>query len=182
MKAKVLIAALFCLGFVSKTSNAQNKGVELAAYTLEITPLIGINLPYDLWGATGTLNVLGVQSALSINEAGAISVGALYHYKTNDTAYTFDAGYRHEIKSLMFNAFFDIGLHYSQFNLEIDYDSDNNCIPANCLTDSGSHSGIYAGTGLIIPLAPMTLIRLGFRFYSNPQSWVMINAGLGIRL
>ena len=175
------IALAWGLALATPVLAASSGSSALANYTLEITPMIGINLPHDFWGVENTLNVYGVQGAYSVNEAGAVTASVLYHAKDNDWAYTIDSGYRHEIASNLFNAYFDVGLHYSKFNLEIDRDSDGECIPSNCKTDSGSYVGLYAGSGLVVPLSPLTLARMGFRFYNKPQSWVLISAGLSFR-
>lgn len=174
----LLTSAVLLIG----TAFGQGKsGTTLAKYDFEITPTIGINLPYDLWGVEGTLNVYGLQGALPINDVGAISVSALYQTKGSDWGYTLDGGYRHEITSPLFNAFFDVGFHYTQMSLALDRNSDGECVPANCRTDSGSYMGMYAGSGLIVPFSSLTIARLGFRFYSNPQAWVLLSAGLGLR-
>lgn len=171
------------LALLSSIARAQSSGggVTLSKYTLEITPVVGFALPYDIWGIEGTLNTYGGQAAYSVNDDGALTAGGLFHQKSNDWAYTVDVGYRHEINSLLFHAYFDIGVHYSKFNLKIDYNSSGACVPANCRTDSGSYGGIYGGSGLVIPISSLTLVRGGFRFYNNPQAWVLITGGLSIR-
>jgi len=168
-------------GAAASAASSGGGGTTLASYSFEIAPLIGINLPYDVYGADGLLNTYGVQAGLSLDGPSSVTVSGLYHSKEGDWAWTVDGGYRHEINSALFNAFFDVGLHYSRFNLDVDRKADGTCIPASCATDSGSYVGIYLGSGIIIPLAPMTLARLGFRFYNNPQAWVLVSAGLGFR-
>jgi hypothetical protein len=181
--ARILLAATLFLGG-GAPSFAQSRGggsTSLASYTIEIAPTIGIMLPYDIWGIESTMSSYGLQGAYSINDSGALTSSIFYHKKDNDWGWTVDAGYRHEINSPLFHAYFDVGLHYTSLSLKVDRDSDGNCIPANCQTDSGTYAGLYGGSGLVIPLAPLTLARLGFRFYNNPQAWVLLSAGLGIR-
>lgn len=162
---------------------AQSKGSSggLPPYAMEFTPIVGITLPYDVRGIAGTLNAYGLQAAYSINDSGALTASGFYQLKDNDTAITADAGYRHEINSALFHAFFDVGLHYSRFSLKEDRDANGACDPANCETDTGSHVGLYIGSGVAIPMGTSTLARIGFRFYNNPQAWVMLSAGLGLR-
>lgn len=177
---KGFIFTLLAFG-TSLTAWSESGGLSLANYTFEVAPTVGINLPYDLWGAQSTLDVVGIQVAYSINDTGALTASAFYHSKGNDIAYTGDTGYRHEINSALFHAYFDVGVHYSKFKLGIDRDSAGNCDPANCKTDSGTYVGIYGGSGLVIPLSTLTLARMGFRFYNNPQAWVLLTASLGFR-
>lgn len=182
MKGLLKFFLPFSLVLGSNFAFSQSKGSgALGNYTIEVTPTVGIMLPYDFWGIEGTLNTYGIQSAYSVNDTGAITLSALYHSKDGDTGYTVDSGYRHEINSNLFHAYFDVGLHYSNFSLERDYDSEGNCVPANCRVDSGTYFGIYGGTGLVIPLGQSTLARFGFRFYNNPQAWVLLGAGIGFR-
>lgn len=181
MSMRAFIFTLFTLVAPMAALAESKGGSSLGSYTIEIAPMVGINLPYDIWGIEGTLNVYGIQTAYSLNEADALTASVLMHTKANDTAYTVDGGYRREINSALFHAFFDVGLHYSMFKLKTDYDSDGACIPSNCLTDSGTYIGIYGGSGIVIPFGTMTLARVGFRFYNNPQAWVLLSAGLGLR-
>lgn len=152
-----------------------------ASYSMEISPIIGINLPYDLWGAD-TLNVLGLRGAYRLpSPTGAFESGILYHHNGADKAYTFDLAYRHELYTGFINGFFVVGAHFSRYSLTIDRDSAGNCVPVNCQTDSGNHTGVTYGGGLLVPIGETDPLRLGVRFYNNPQTWLLLEAGWGFR-
>jgi hypothetical protein len=158
-------------------------GGELNAdYAVEIMPVVGKNLPYDLWGADdGLLSVFGLRSSLRLpNPTGSIEVSALAHHKIPDKAYSGEIAYRHEVYSNFLNGFFNIGFHYSYFDLEADLESDGSCRLPGCVTDSGSHSGLSYGGGIMLPVGVYP-IKLGVRFYQNPQSWLLLEAGYGFR-
>lgn len=175
---------LFCcsaLVFCHKAYSQSSGGTAGPGYQFEIAPLLGLNLPYDLWGTPGTLNIIGVRGAYRLpNPNGAIEGAALYHHKLPDKAYTGEVAYRHEIYTNTLNGFFVFGFHYSKFDLEIDYDSNGDCVPANCKTDSGFHSGFTYGGGILFPVGEYP-IRLGVRFYQNPQNWLLLEIGYGVR-
>jgi hypothetical protein len=151
------------------------------SYALEIAPLLGINLPYDLWGAQ-TLSVYGLRAGYRLpNPSGVAELGLLYHTKVDDKAYTVDGAYRHEVYSNLLNGFFVIGLHYSLYDLTVDYNSSGECVPKNCKTDSGSHFGLTYGAGLLVPVGETEPLRLGVRYYRNPQTWLLLEAAWGFR-
>jgi hypothetical protein len=162
--------------------HAQNSGSLISAnYAFEIAPLIGKNLPYDLWGTPGTLNVLGIRGAVRLpNPSGAIESSFLYHHAGPDKAYTFDLSFRHEIYTGFINGYFNLGAHYSRYSLEADRDGNGNCVIPGCLTDSGNHTGLTYGGGILLPIGEWP-IRLGVRFYQNPQSCLLLEASYGIR-
>lgn len=153
----------------------------LASYKWEFGGTAGLNLPYDLWGTPGTLSTLGVFGAMKVNDKGSISLGAILQHADPDRAYTAEALFRYELSSASVNAIFMAGLHYSYFSLDLDYDETGSCVPANCLTDSGSHTGIVVGGGLQIPLGNYTPFRLAMKFYQSPQIWLLLEAGIGFR-
>jgi hypothetical protein len=162
------------------SSSAARSAVD-SSYTIEFAPLLGINLPYDLWGAQ-TLSVYGLRTGYRLpNPTGVAELGLLYHTKEDDKAYTIDAAYRHEVYSGFLNGFFVIGLHYSYYDLTTDYDSDGACVPKNCRTDSGSHSGLTYGGGLLVPVGETEPLRLGVRYYKSPQTWLLLEAAWGFR-
>ncbi|MEO5668469.1 MAG: hypothetical protein ABIR96_10450 [Bdellovibrionota bacterium] len=163
---------------------SQGGGGELnAAYSLEFMPFIGKNLPYDLWGANdGLLSVFGLRSSYRLpNPTGSLEVSVFIHHKMPDKAYTAEVAYRHEVYSSFLNGYFDIGVHFSYFDLKPDYKADGStCVLPGCVTDSGSHSGLSYGGGVMLPVGVYP-IKLGVRFYQNPQSWLLLEAGYGLR-
>jgi hypothetical protein len=160
---------------------SQSKGGGLSPFTLEFTPGLGVNLPYDIWGTPGTMDVFSLRTAYSVNPGGNLELGFLYHQASEDNAYTLDLGYRVDIPSDVFLAFFNVGYHISQFNLEPDFDENGDCVPSNCLTDSGIHHGLNFGGGIFIPITQTRALRLAMRFYKNPITWLLIEAGVGFR-
>lgn len=164
-------------------------GGALADYTFEVTPLIGINLPYDLWGSSGTLTVYGIRGGYNLDKlggVGAIETSFLYHKAGSDSAMTYDLGYLYDFQEYGVNAFFTAGFHYSKFSLSIDYDEGHEddaayCNPRNCQTDSGTYSGIYVGGGINVPINPRVPVRFGMRFYNNPQLWLLLDMGVSVR-
>lgn len=153
-----------------------------ADYLIEIMPFVAKNLPYDLWGTPGTLSVLGIRGAIRIgNPSGALEGSAFYHHASPDVAYSLEAAYRHEVYSSGFiNGYFAIGMHVSLFQLEEDRDVNGNCVVAGCRTDSGTHYGVTYGGGVMLPVGEYP-IKLGLRFYQNPQRFLLLEAGYGIR-
>lgn len=175
------IAKVLLLGSLASKAHlgmGQGRG---SNYFLELTPAVGTNLPYDLWGTPGTFSVLGARAFAPIAAPNGIEAGFLYQYAGVDKAYTVDLSYRFEIPTEAFLSYFNIGYHYSIFDLEIDYDENGACVPANCLTDSGDHHGFSFGAGVMAPLGTATIGKLGMRFYKNPITWLLLEAGLGIR-
>ena len=152
------------------------------AYTIEAMPFVGKNLPYDLWGANdGLLNVFGLRASLRLpNPSGALEVSGFMHHKIPDKAYTGEVAYRHEVYSGFLNGYFNIGIHYSYFSLEADREADGSCTLPGCQTDSGSHTGFSYGGGVMLPVGTYP-IKLGVRFYQNPQSWLLLEVGYGVR-
>ncbi len=155
---------------------SQGSSTGFAAYKLEFTPVIGKNLPYDLYGTPGTLSIIGLRSAYKVG-AGAVEVGAIVQHNDPDRAYTFDANYRGEIMAQGLNAYFVAGIHYSRFILTSEERDD----PNNGLTDSGNYVGITFGGGLQVPLSSSMPLKLGMRYYFKPQYWLVLEAGIGIR-
>lgn len=158
------------------------------SYTIELTPNLGINLPYDLWGTPGTLSTIGLRGAYNITSlggTGALELGAFVQHADPDRAYTADAGYRYDFVQEGLNAFFGIGFHYSYFKLVADTNEDGSCVVASstgaCLTDSGAHSGIYVGGGIMMPLTPSIPVKFSMRFYNSPQLWLLLEMGMGFR-
>ncbi len=150
-------------------------------YLFEIAPTLGTNLPYDSWGIPGTLSVIGVRGFVPISGPNGVEASVLYQSAGGDTAYTIDASYRFEVPTEAFISFFNIGYHYSIFDLDVDYDAAGVCVPTSCATDSGTHQGIVFGAGVMAPLGTSTMGRLGMRFYKNPVTWLLLEAGLGFR-
>lgn len=175
-----LFTALFSgLLFIS-TAHGQTGA--LAAYTIEVTPVVGLNLPYDIWGTPGTLNIIGIRSAYSLSPDSSVEVGFLYHHKLPDSMTGFDIVYRKEMVAESMNTFFVIGAHFTKFNLSVDRDADGVCVPTTCATDSGTHAGFVIGAGINLPVNPSAPIRLGMRFYKkNPSLMLLLEAGVGIR-
>lgn len=159
-----------------------------ANYTVEIQPFLGINLPYDLWGTPGTLKTVGLRSSYNLNGlggAGAIEGAFFLQHADPDRAYTTDLGYRYDFVQEGLNAFFAIGFHYSYFKLDPDVNADGTCVlpgvDGQCLTDTGGHSGLFLGGGIMVPLTPNVPLKFGMRFYNGPQLWLHLEMGLGIR-
>jgi hypothetical protein len=172
----------FAIGLLSSKSQAQKTSLALAPYTVEFSPVLGILLPYDIWGTPGTMNTVGIRSSYVLSPPdGAIEIGALYHSAGVDRAFVIDASWRQEIALDFLLSYFSIGYHYSKWDLDIDYDAAGLCVPTSCQTDSGFHSGIKVGAGVQIPLGPTTPLKLGMIFYSGPQLILLLEAGLGIR-
>jgi hypothetical protein len=176
---------IFSLSLLASPLHAQKRGgggEELSAdYAIEIAPMIAMNLPYDLWGTPGTLNTLGARGSIRMaNENGALEGAALYHHAGEDNAYTIEAAYRFETYTGFLNGFFSIGLHYSVFNLEPDRNASGECVLDGCLTDSGQHYGLTYGGGIMLPTGQYP-VKLGIRFYQNPQQWLLLEAAYGIR-
>jgi hypothetical protein len=177
--AAVALAALPGLALAQNSSG----GSISPAYSFEVDPFLGKNLPYDLWGADdGMLSVFGVRFGYRLpNPTGAVEASGFVHHKSPDKAFTGEVAYRHEVYSSFLNGYFTIGLHYSYFKLEPDYDASGNCPQRyGCRTDSGSHTGLSYGGGLMLPVGVYP-IKLGVRFYQKPQSWLLLEAGYGIR-
>lgn len=179
LRLKVLAALSFALPTAAR---AASSGAISSAYAVEIAPFIGKNLPYDLWGADdGLLSVFGIRGSYRLpNPSGALEVSAFMHHKLPDKAYTLEASYRHEVYSGFLNGYFNIGFHASRFMLEPDLDADGECKLSGCVTDSGNHSGLSYGGGIMLPVGEYP-IKLGVRFYQRPQSWLLLEAGYGIR-
>jgi hypothetical protein len=150
-------------------------------WTLEFTPIVGINLPYDIWGTPSTLSVLGLRSAYSINPQASVSLGAMFHDGGVDKGYTVDALFRYEMNTEAGVAFFEVGIHDTYLVFDIDYDELGNCVPSNCQTDSGNHLGVAIGGGVQFPIGPMMPLRLAMHFYKEPTLWLLLEAGIGIR-
>jgi len=166
---------------VSATAQQSSKSELSGNYTFEIAPLVGKNLPYDLWGTPGTMSVIGVRGAFRLpNPHAAVESSIFYHHAGPDNAYTIDVSFRYELYSDFLNGYFNIGAHYSRYNLEPDLEADGSCVLTGCVTDSGNHSGLTYGGGVMLPLGEWPL-RLGIRFYQNPQSWLLLEASYGIR-
>ena len=177
---KIFVAALLLSLTCPSQAADDNKG--FAAYTWELNAAAGIDLPYDIWGTPGTFSTLALGAAYKVSEKGSIQLSTIYqHASTHDKAYTVDVGYGYELVAADFNTFFVAGLHYSHYALTVDHDSTGACVPENCLTDSGNHSGIFVGGGLQIPLSEFTPLRLSMKFFQNPQLWLLLEAGVGFR-
>jgi hypothetical protein len=161
---------------------AQDTAGPSSDYAIEFAPFVGKNLPYDLWGVDeGTLSVFGIRVSLRLpNPSGALEVSTFMHHKMPDKAYTGEVSYRHESYSGFLKGYFNIGLHFSYFSLEPDRNASGDCIIPGCATDSGSHSGLSYGGGILLPVGVYP-IKLGVRFYQNPQSWLLLEAGYGVR-
>ncbi len=174
-----VIGAAYPLNSYSQKGNASEVSAD---YAIEIMPFIARNLPYDIWGTPGTLSVLGFRGAVRIaNPTGALEGSIFYHHADPDNAYTIEAAYRHEMYSSGFiNGYIVIGFHYTQINFEEDRNSDGTCVLPGCLTDSGPHYGITYGGGIMLPVGEYP-IKLGLRFYQNPQKWLLLEMGYGIR-
>lgn len=167
---------------LAPTSETQAQDAGLAPWTIEFSPVIGLNLPYDVWGTPGSLGVYGIRSAYSVTPESSAILGFLYHTADPDTAFTVDALYRFELKADGLLPYFDVGLHYSKFSFEVDLDDTGACVPSSCATDSGVHTGIAIGGGLLIPLSPTMPLRLGMRFYKkNPFLFLLLEAEIGFR-
>lgn len=187
-KTNLMLGAVFVIISHSISLKAQDDaggggggGSLSSAYTFEITPFIGKNLPYDLWGTPDNLKIIGVRGAFRVpNPNGAIEASFFYHYAGPDKAYTTDVSYRYEVYSNFLNGYFNIGVHFSRFSLEPDLDANGDCVLPGCVTDSGQHSGLTYGGGIMLPVGTYP-IRLGVRFYQNPQSWLLLEAGYGFR-
>ena len=161
-----------------------NSGSEISPdYAIEIMPFVAKNLPYDSWGTPGTLSVLGIRGAIRIgNPTGALEGSIFYHHAGPDTAYSVEAAYRHEMYTEGFiNGYIVIGMHFTQISFEADLDGAGNCVIAGCQTDSGPHYGVTYGGGIMLPVGEYP-IKLGLRFYQNPQKMLLLEAGYGIRL
>jgi len=173
-----LLAPLLGLGvaLISQLAIAQQS----ATYNFEVSPVLGRMLPYDINGASHTMPTYGLRVATPIN-SGALEAGALYTIKGSDKVYTGDFGYRYESSVESLNFILNLGVHYSKFSLSVDRNAAELCEPADCSTDSGGYFGLYFGGGLQLPLSPMIPLRLTMRFYKNPQIWLLLEAGLGVR-
>ncbi len=150
-------------------------------YLIEVTPTLGRNLPYHVWGADNSLAVYGVRAATPLNNKGALEAGFLYSIGSGDKARTFDFGYRYETVLSTINFILDVGLHISKFTLKTDYTSLGTCIPSDCSNDSGVAYGYYFGGGLQVPLSPQIPLRIRMRFYKNPSLWLLLEMGMGLR-
>lgn len=173
----------FCfwgLGLLAFSQDLRAQNEAKVDYKFEISPLVGKNLPYDLWGTPGTLSVYGLRAAVPL-PTGALEGGVLYQVEGTDKAYTLDFGYRYDTYFETLNFVLDVGVHASKFSLTVDYDSLGACVPANCSTDSGTHMGYYFGGGLSVPLSPAVPLRLRMRFYKSPQVWLLLNAEVALR-
>ena len=180
MGKRGLLGAVFCL----LPFAAQAQVSKLAQFSFEVTPTIGKLLPYDLWGTPGTLTTYGLRTGYSLHQIGAAGVleaSFLYHDAKPDHAYTTDLGWNYEFAEQGLEVFFSIGFHYSYFSLKPDLDSDGNCVLSGCVTDSGPHSGVFLGGGLMIPLTATLPLRFAMRFYNKPQLWLLLETGLSIR-
>ena len=187
---KIIFACLviFGLSLQNRDALAQSTGsaITLQPYRVEFTPVLGTLLPRDIWGTPGTLNTVGLRSSVVVSDPdGAIEVSGLYHYAGKkdpaDHAVTFDVSWRQEFKNDLLNAYFNIGMHYSKWTLDLDYANDGSCFPENCQTDSGTHTGYRVGAGVIIPLGPNTPLKLAMDFYNGPQLLLLLEMGVGIR-
>lgn len=170
----------------SCSSMAQDATINLIPYTFEIEPVIGTLLPRDIWGTPGTMSTVGIRSSYVISPPdGAFEASVLYHSAGStdleDHAMMYDLSWRQDFKSDLLLAYFNIGMQYSKWNLDIDYDATGACDPANCLTDAGTYTGIRVGAGIIMPLGPNTPLRMAMTFYKGPQLILLLEAGVGIR-
>jgi len=181
LRLKVLATLSFALSTAAMAAPSSGGAVS-SAYAVEIAPFIGKNLPYDLWGADdGLLSVFGIRGGYRLpNPSGVLEVSAFMHHKMPDKAYSLEVSYRHEVYSGFLNGYFNIGVHASRFMLEADREADGSCKLTGCVTDSGNHSGLSYGGGIMLPVGEYP-IRLGVRFYQRPQSWLLLEAGYGIR-
>ena len=182
LRSTFLLLGTFCLTLSSAQAQKGGKSEISADYAIEIMPFAAQNLPYDLWGTPGTLSVIGIRGAIRIgNPTGALEGSAFYHHASPDEAYSIEAAYRHEVYSNGFiNGYFAIGIHYSRFQLEADRNTDGSCVLPGCQTDTGFHYGVTYGGGIMLPVGEYP-IKLGLRFYQNPQKWLLLEAGYGIR-
>ncbi len=178
-----VLAGILVFSFLQTSvhSFAAGKKSTLTAFTIEVTPGLGTSLPYDIWGTPGTLDVISLRSAYALSPDSNIEVGVLYQMASDDKAYTIDVGYRMDIPTEAFNAYFNLGYHVSHFDLSVDYDENGDCVPTNCRTDSGFHRGINFGGGVFVPISPTRVLRLGMKFHKNPITWLLIEAGVGFR-
>jgi hypothetical protein len=176
----MLAAALLALASSREARTAEN--AVSGKYNVELAPLLGKNLPFDLWGVQGSLTAAGIRvSAKPENWAGAGEASTFYQAAGSDKAYTVEVAYRHEVYGALFNGFFSLGYHVSKFSLTTDYDANGNCVLKNCGNDSGLHSGFSYGGGLLIPVSELNPLKLGIRYYQNPQTWVLIEMSYGLR-
>ncbi len=176
-RAGAIALALFIFSTRSGASENLNQ-----AYSVELAPLIARNLPFDLWGAPGALSVGGVRASAKPQAwSGAMEVSAFYQGAGSDKAYTTELAYRHEVYGQIFNGFFVVGFHLSKFTLTTDYDSEGNCVPINCGNDSGLHTGLTYGGGLLVPVGDNNPLKLGIRYYQRPQTWVLLEMSYGVR-
>jgi hypothetical protein len=151
-------------------------------YMIELAPLIGKNLPFDLWGAPGSLSAAGIRASGKPEDwFGAAEVSTFYQAAGSDKAYSIEVAYRHEIYGALFNGYFSFGYHVSKFSLTTDYDSNGDCVLTNCGNDSGLHSGVTYGGGLLIPISDLNPLKLGIRYYQRPQTWVLLEMSYGVR-
>ncbi len=179
---RIALAIFLCSVLIAPPSLVfAASGKALSAFTFEVTPGVGTNLPYDIWGTPGTMDVLSLRTAYAASPGGNIELGMLYQMAADDKAYTIDLGYRMDIPTDAFLAFFNIGYHVSKFELSVDYDDNGDCVPTNCLTDSGYHHGLNFGGGVFIPVSASRVIRLGMKFHKKPITWLLIEAGVGFR-
>jgi len=180
------LSATILFSTVHSHAQSSSASVNLSPYTFEIEPILGVLLPRDIWGTPGTLNTVGARASYVLSPPdGAIEVSALYHYAGSrdpeDSAIGFDASWRQEFQNELLMAYFNVGMHYSKWTMDIDYDADNNCVLENCGNDSGTHTGFRIGAGVIIPLGPTTPLKLGMTFMKGPQLLLLLESGIGIR-
>lgn len=178
---KVSATLLSLFAFFQSNSQAAD-GSLTNAYNLELAPLLGRNLPFDLWGTPGAMSAAGIRASAKPSDwDGAIEASAFYQSAGVDKAYSIEVAYRHEVYGEIFNGFFSVGYHFSKFDLQTDYDADGNCILENCGNDSGLHNGLSYGGGLLLPAGENNPIKLGIRYYQRPQTWVLLEMSYGVR-
>lgn len=186
--ARALLLGL-SLAVVALTAARESRAEEsLAAFQYEITPLAGINLPYDLWATSGNFTVLGGRFGYNMTPlgiSGVLVAGGLYQYSGAEKIYTFDLSYRYDFVAEGMNAFFTFGFHSSKFSLEPKVNEDGTyAVPdgnGGGKTDSGQHGGLIIGGGILIPIKPNIPLEFGMRFYNNPQLWLLLEMGVSFR-
>jgi len=153
---------------------------ETKTYNFEVNAIIGKNLPQRIDGIPNTLTVVGAKLAYPI-PSGAIETSALYQFEGMDKAYTATLGYRYETEFEKIGILFDAGLHYSHFDLTVDYTSTGACDPQNCHTDSGYELGAYLGGGLQLIAGSNVPVRFLMQFHKNPKVWLLLSTEVGYR-
>jgi hypothetical protein len=151
-------------------------------YNIELAPLVARDLPFDLWGTPGALTVAGIRTSGKFSDwDGAGEASVFYQGAGADKAYTMEVAYRHEVYGDVINGYFSLGYHFSKFSLTTDRDANGNCVLTNCGNDSGIHSGLTYGGGILIPLTDNNPLKMGVRYYQSPQTWVLLELSYGVR-